>query len=107
MSNTHGPDTFDGPGLVQYCYSQIGVEVGLTPAAQSAAGKGVSRSELMPGDIVCFDTATGGTGPVNHTGIYLGNNRFIDASKTFGEVTVHNLTGSYATQFLYGRHVVD
>ena len=107
VANTRGPDTFDAPGFVYYCYSRAGVDVGLTPAAQSAAGQTVGLYDLRPGDILCFDTQTGGTGAVNHTGIYLGEGRFADASPATGSVTVHNLSGSYAEQFLFGRHAVD
>ena len=47
-----GPDGFDCSGLTQYAYAAAGISLQHSSKAQSTMGTPVSRSELLPGDIV-------------------------------------------------------
>jgi cell wall-associated NlpC family hydrolase len=68
-----GPDAFDCSGLAQAAYRSAGISLPRTTYAQIGAGQRVSRSELLPGDLVFFYSA------ISHVGIYVGNGQMIHA----------------------------
>ncbi|MFJ9757191.1 NlpC/P60 family protein [Streptomyces sp. NPDC101149] len=68
-----GPNAFDCSGLVQAAYRSAGVSLPRTTYAQIGAGHRISRSELLPGDLVFFYSG------VSHVGIYVGNGQMIHA----------------------------
>jgi LysM repeat protein len=85
------PRGFDCSGYVQYVYRMHGVTTPRMAHHQYYAGTPVSRDNLIPGDLVFFETYTAG---ISHVGIYIGNNRFIHASSS-GGVRVNNLDQEY------------
>jgi cell wall-associated NlpC family hydrolase len=68
-----GPDAFDCSGLAQAAYRSAGISLPRTTYAQINAGRRVSRSELLPGDLVFFYSG------ISHVGIYVGNGQMIHA----------------------------
>jgi len=97
-----GPDTFDCSGFVYWAFKEINATIPRTSINQSKIGTPLKREKLKPGDILFFDTAN--RGHVNHSGIYLGNGKFIHASsgKAFS-VTVSPLDkGFYLDKFKWG-----
>ncbi|MER6124000.1 NlpC/P60 family protein [Streptomyces sp. NPDC001795] len=68
-----GPDAFDCSGLVQAAYRSAGISLPRTTYAQIDAGRRVSRSELLPGDLVFFYSG------ISHVGLYVGNGQMIHA----------------------------
>ncbi|OFW82253.1 MAG: hypothetical protein A2201_05505 [Alicyclobacillus sp. RIFOXYA1_FULL_53_8] len=87
---------FDCSGLVQFVLAHFGIQVGRSSYEQFAQGTPVYRYDLLPGDLVFFDT--GGQGP-SHVGIFLGGDRFISASGT--SVRVTSLAQAY-----WARHYI-
>jgi cell wall-associated NlpC family hydrolase len=83
-----GPDAFDCSGLVAYAYRQAGVVVPRTAAQQFAAATPVERRDLRPGDLVFFRLAGR---EVSHVGIYAGEDRFVHAPQSGGQVRVASL----------------
>jgi cell wall-associated NlpC family hydrolase len=77
-----GPNAFDCSGLVQAAYRSAGVSLPRTTYSQIAAGHRVSRSELLPGDLVFFYAG------ISHVGIYVGNGRMIHAPSPSAPVRV-------------------
>jgi cell wall-associated NlpC family hydrolase len=77
-----GPDAFDCSGLVQAAYRAAGVSLPRTTYSQITAGRRVSRSELLPGDLVFFYAG------ISHVGIYVGNGRMIHAPNPSAPVRV-------------------
>ncbi len=86
---------FDCSGFVGYVLDRFGISHERTAADLSRSGSSVKRDELLPGDLVFFDT-NGGHNSINHVGIYIGNNKFIHASSYLNrEVTISSLGDSY------------
>ena len=73
----------DCSALVQRAYADNGVQLPRLAYQQAAAGHEVSSlAEARPGDILAFDK------PVDHVGIYLGDNKMIAAPKPGDHVKI-------------------
>lgn len=66
-SLTNGADC---SGFVKSVYANFGVGMPRTSSAMRNAGVGVSYSEAMPGDVICYQ---------GHVGIYIGNGKIVNA----------------------------
>lgn len=66
-SLTNGADC---SGFVLKVYQNFGVSLPHSSSAMRSCGRGVSYSEMQPGDIVCYS---------GHVGIYAGNGKIINA----------------------------
>jgi cell wall-associated NlpC family hydrolase len=83
----------DCSGLVRYVFQQVtGVTLPRTSQELSRLGEKVAASDLMPGDLVFFNTRQL---QFSHVGIYLGENRFIHAPRKGGEVEIVTLSKAY------------
>ena len=86
----------DCSGLIRYVFQQTtGVSLPRTAHELARIGAKVPRSELVPGDLVFFNTRHSA---FSHVGIYLGNGEFIHAPSKGGEVGVAQLSSSYWKQ---------
>jgi len=95
------PYNVDCSLLVQTAYAGRGIRLPRTAASQFEVGRSVGTSELLPGDRLYFVSRSG---RINHTGIYIGNGRFIHASSRRGCVAVDLLaTRMYSTRFCGAR----
>jgi cell wall-associated NlpC family hydrolase len=97
-----GPDHFDCSGFVYYVFTHNGIKIPRTSRTQSQSGPKLSRNELKRGDMLFFDTHE--RKHINHSGIYLGDGKFIHASsgKAYG-VTISDLDkGFYKDKFRWG-----
>ena len=83
---TAGPNTFDCSGLTSYVYKHFGYTLSRTSGGQRSNGKKVEKSDLKPGDILCFS---------GHVGIYIGGNKFIHAANPRKGVIITSLSESY------------
>jgi len=95
---------FDCSGLVYWAYGQHGVTVPRATTEQAKAGKSVTRSKLMPGDIVVFKERSGPN--KLHTGIYTGNNNFVHSPNSRSTVRIDSLTAHWQKAFINGRRIV-
>jgi cell wall-associated NlpC family hydrolase len=77
-----GPDAFDCSGLTQAAYRSAGLSLPRTTYAQIDTGRRVSRSELLPGDLVFFYSS------ISHVGLYIGNGQMIHAPNPSAPVRV-------------------
>ena len=97
-----GPDHFDCSGFVYYVFRKNGIKIPRTSLQQSKSAKKLSRKEIKRGDILSFDTHD--RKHINHSGIYLGEGKFIHSSsgKAYG-VTISDLDkGFYKDKFRWG-----
>ena len=87
------PTGFDCTGFVMWVYGQFGVELPHNEVGQLASGPAVSSDDLQPGDVLVFaNTYRRG---LSHTGIYLGDGRFVHAVDEAHGVMVSELWDSY------------
>src|SRR3981189_1913499 len=83
----------DCSGLVRYVFQQVtGVTLPRTAQEISRLGQKIPVAELMPGDLVFFNTRRL---QFSHVGIYLGEGRFIHSPRQGGEVEIVALSKAY------------
>ncbi|HWP98820.1 MAG TPA: stalk domain-containing protein [Syntrophomonadaceae bacterium] len=99
------PAGFDCSGFVQYVFGQFGYKLPRVASAQALIGVSVSKSDLMPGDLVFFNIDGSG---ISHVGIYVGNGKFIGASsQESGGVIYSSLSDKYyAAKYAGARRVL-
>ncbi len=97
------PGGFDCSGLVQWAYKGAGIKLPRTAAEQSRSGYRIrNKADMRAGDIVAFRRSRGGY----HTGIYLGDGKFIHAPRTNTRVRIESMeTGYFARNFIGARRV--
>lgn len=99
-----GPNSFDCSGFTTYVYKHFGYTLNRTATGQLSNGTAVSKSELRPGDLVFFKS--GGSKPVSHVGIYVGNGQFIHASTNTYSIRYDSLTSGYfSNTYVYARRI--
>ena len=92
---------YDCSGLSQYCHKQAGINIPRTSLEQSKSGKSVSKSQLLPGDLVFFKTTKA---EVGHVGIYVGNGEMIHTSSTSKPCRYDKVfEGYYGPKFVRAR----
>lgn len=89
---------FDCSGFVQKAYKDAGYSIGRTTQLQALEGEEVE--DYAPGDILCFGRSKWN---IFHTGIYIGDGKFIYASSPEG-VIVSDLDG-YGLELIMARRV--
>lgn len=87
---------YDCSGLIYKAYESQGVSIPRVAQDQYNASVKVSRDKLQPGDSVFFSD-TGSTSNVTHTGMYIGDGKYIHAANSSKGVIVSDLPngGSY------------
>ena len=95
---------FDCSGLVAYVYREgAGLALPRNTFDLSRQGAPIERAALRPGDLVFYNTQRR---EYSHVGIYLGEDRFIHAPTSGGEVRVENLRADYWTRRYSGARRV-
>ena len=97
---------FDCSGFVNYVFNKAAnVKMPRTTRGLSRIGDTVKKQELLPGDLVFFNTRRR---PFSHVGIYLGEGEFIHAPSTGSKVSVENMdTGYWKQRFNGDKHVKE
>ena len=94
------PSGFDCSGLVYYVYKELGYGINRTAESIYQNGTYVEKSDLQPGDVICF--SNNGGGYIGHTGIYIGGGQFVHASSSDGKVIITDLSVNYYTVNYHG-----
>ncbi len=89
---------FDCSGLLHWAYKQNGIDIPRITTDQAYAGKPVSLKQIQPGDILVFsqDSAPNKL----HTGIYVGDSKFIHSPNSKSVVREESITVAYWQQSL-------
>jgi cell wall-associated NlpC family hydrolase len=99
----------DCSGLVKLAHAQFGVELPRSSHDQGRYGSIISPGEeLHRGDLVFFHSTYKKSELITHSGIYIGDNKFIHASTSRG-VTVSTLfdSGYYQNHYLFATRLAD
>jgi len=96
-----GPATgFDCSGLVSHVFQEaIGLRVQGTSAELGQKARPVPASQLLPGDLVFFNTLGARH---SHVGVYVGDGRFVHASNPRTGVRIDQLSNRYYAQRFEG-----
>jgi cell wall-associated NlpC family hydrolase len=86
-----GPDAFDCSGLTQAAWRAAGVAIARTSEQQWQTLPHISLDELLPGDLVFFNSGEFRPGLPGHVGIYIGASAYIDAPHTGAVIRVDQL----------------
>ncbi|MFI1396309.1 C40 family peptidase [Streptomyces sp. NPDC020681] len=84
-----GPNSWDCSSLVQAAFRQVGIDLPRVSQDQSVAGTQVGTSNLQVGDILYW----GGAGSAYHTGVYIGDGKYLDAANPGKGVVIQDLSG--------------
>jgi cell wall-associated NlpC family hydrolase len=95
---------FDCSGFVKAMYEQtVGLILPRKAEQQAAATQRIDQADLMPGDLVFFNTMRR---TFSHVGIYIGEGKFIHSPKPGAEVRVESMGLAYwARRFDGARRV--
>ena len=99
------PETgFDCSGFVGHVFREgVGLILPRTSREISRSGEIIKKNELQPGDLVFFNTMRHA---FSHVGIYLGDNHFVHAPASGGEVRVEDMaTGYWGKRFNGARRL--
>lgn len=95
---------FDCSGFVKWAYSNVGVTLPRTAREQSVVGDKIHNVEDMrAGDIVAFRHPKRGY----HTGIYVGDGKFIHSPRKRSRVKINSLSDPYFSKTLLGARRVN
>ena len=97
------PDGFDCSGFVCWTYKSVGVQLPRTAREQSVIGQRINNvDEMRAGDIVAFRHPRRGY----HTGIYVGDGKFIHSPHKRTRVRINSLDDPYfKSTFLGARRI--
>ena len=97
------PSGFDCSGLVQYVYGKLGVNLPRKSREMAGVGQQVPVHALLPGDLVFFRI---NRNSVSHVGIYIGNDKFVHATKSGHPVRNDSITNPWwRERFVVGRRL--
>ena len=98
------PSGFDCSGFTSYVYSQMGHAIARTAAGQANNGVKITKEQLLPGDLVFFNTYGG----ISHVGIYVGNGQMIHAPNSGRTVSYDSInSGYYSSRYVTARRIVE
>ncbi|CAM4520815.1 cell wall-associated NlpC family hydrolase [Paenibacillus endophyticus] len=98
---------FDCSGFTSYVFDKMGIELPRTSGSQAKSGSKVAKADLIPGDLVFFDTVGGNNSTVSHVGIYIGDGKFAHSSSSRGVVTDKLSSSYYEDRYVTARRVMD
>ncbi len=95
---------FDCSGFIRYVFrNALGVNLPRTAAEMAHVGRPVPLNALQPGDLLLFDTDRG----INtHIGMYVGQNRFIQAPQSGERIKISVLDEHYRDMLGRARRIL-
>lgn len=89
----------DCSSFVQHVFSSNGISLPRTAAQQAKVGTSIATSDLQAGDRLYFSSSRT---YIDHTGIYIGNGKFIHASGSRRGVTISDLSEPFYQRIYVG-----
>lgn len=105
FGGTSPSEGFDCSGLIHYsAESSLGLRLPRRASDMARVGLKVDRKDLAVGDLVFFNTLGR---RYSHVGVYLGNQMFVHAPSSGGEVRIESMTVRYWAQRYNGARRLD
>ena len=100
------PETgMDCSAFIRYVFKKsMGIHLPRTSAEISRLGKRIHIDQLEPGDLIFFNTKRGAN---THLGMYIGDNKFIQAPRTGQNIQITELSGYYRNNFNGAKRIVQ
>jgi peptidoglycan DL-endopeptidase CwlO len=98
------PSGFDCSGFVQWVFAQNGIRLPREVRDQYDAGSKIDLRDVMPGDLLFFETVSRGA---SHVGVAIGGDQFVHAPSSNGVVRVERFTGAYWSKRFVGARRID
>lgn len=101
------PDSgLDCSGFIRYIFKQsLGITLPRTADEIAKLGSNIPLDQLEPGDLLFFNTNGGKR--ISHMGMYLGNNRFIQAPRTGKDIEITEFNRYYKNKFVVAKRMVQ
>ncbi|UMZ74862.1 stalk domain-containing protein [Natranaerofaba carboxydovora] len=93
------PSGFDSSGIIYYVFNNNSIEIPRVHFDIYDKGQAISKNELLPGDIIFFETTRQGP---SHGGIYIGSGEFVHSSSPGNVVSTSQLDDPYYNERFYG-----
>lgn len=98
------PKGFDCSGYLGYVYKEaIGLVLPRSADDQYEFGKKIEKNKLLPGDMVFFETYEKG---ISHSGIYIGDNKFISATTSKGVAVADMSSGYWFDRYIGAKRIL-
>ena len=95
----------DCSGFVSLVFNEFGIQLPRMARVQSKIGRTVKQRDLRKADLVFFRMRGH---LIDHIGIFIGNNNFIHASKSAGEVKISSLQNPFWQKcFSHAQNILD
>jgi len=94
----------DCSAFVKQMYIIYGIDLPRTSILQSKSGIRIPRQALLPGDLVFFGEADRDS--VTHVGIYMGNNKFANSTRSYGVKYSYIDEPYFFSKFLFAKRVM-
>lgn len=98
------PNGFDCSGFMVYLFNYHGIRLDRRARDQARQGVAITRAELMPGDLVFFQSA--GYYHISHVGMYIGGGKFIHSTPPLGVIISCMGENYYARTFVSARRII-
>ncbi len=100
------PAGFDCSGFTSYVFKQMGYSLYRSSYQQINNGVPVSKSELLPGDLLLFKRQ--GASRIHHVGIYVGDGMMIHSPQTGDVIKYASIVSGYYNNCYYAaRRIVQ
>ncbi len=97
----------DCSGFTQQVYKTFNISMSRVSYMQAKEGKTIAKSQLMPGDLIFFDTSGINRGNISHVGIYVGQDKFLHADATRGVMISSLNSNYYRRNYVKSIRVID
>lgn len=97
----------DCSGFTQQVYKTFNISISRVSYMQAREGKTIKKSQLIPGDLIFFDTHGVNRGNISHVGIYIGQDKFLHADATRGVMISSLNSNYYKRNYVKSIRVID
>ena len=95
----------DCSGFIRYVFKKsLGINLPRTSAEMAKLGTHIAISDMKPGDLIFFNTRRG---HYTHIGMYIGNNKFIQAPHTGQDIQISELNNRERSRISLVKRIVD